>query len=326
MFILYPKSSNVKTCNKLRVNLCANSYNIFFFRKNPISFLGISIGKFVEINVKSSIDNYFNKEYVKEKKDVTIQLSKLEDETSCSKTNDTIRDTPYNENKLNSKNSSLLSNQLLPSLSNTKKNKTSFSDAKNIKTMFDQMKNTTNSIVINQNVNSKKEEEIKKQNKLNMNSFFSKKLEIISPSKNIQNDIVERIIQPSDSLVTRKLEIVSPSKHQTNNDSVSTIELPIIENNIESTPTMLLCEQCNKMIDIEQYDEHIDHHIAMELSKSINATDIIRPINNKINKSGLTKKKDKCGQKRKHISKTSEFVSKKPCMSISSYFKPVLNP
>lgn len=280
-------------------------------------------------------------------------MSKPEDEPSCSKTNDTVRETPCNENKLNSKNSSFISNPLLPSLLHSTKT-TSANDVKNIKTMFAQMKNSSNSIVINQNVNSKKEEEIKKHNKLNINSFFSKKLEIISPvknqvnnklttvvqsssvnsvsffskkleiispSKNIQNDVVERI-QPLDSFFTKKL-----SKHQTNNDPASIIEPPIIENNVGDTPTMLLCERCNKMIDIEQYDEHIDHHIAIELSKSINATDIVRPINNKINKSGPAKKKDnECGQKRKHNSKASGSISKKPCMSISSYFKPVLNP
>lgn len=276
-------------------------------------------------------------------------MNKPEDEPSCSKTNDTVKETPCNENKLDSKNSSFLSNQLQPSLLHSNTKKTSASNVKNIKTMFAQMKN---SIVINQDVNFKKEE-IKKQNKLNINSFFSKKLEIISPvknqvnnkltvvqsspvnsvsffskkleiispSKNIQNDPVERITQPSDSFFTKKL-----SKHQTNNDPVSIIESPVIENNVGDTPTMLLCERCNKMIDIEQYDEHIDHHIAIELSKSINATEIVRPIN-KINKSKLTKKKDnECGQKRKHNSKASGSISKKPCTSISSYFKPVLNP
>lgn len=221
------------------------------------------------------------------------------------------------------------------------------------------MKDTNNTIVINQNISSKNKE-IKKQNKLNMNSFFSKKLEIISPikkqindklvvqsssvnsansfskqleiispSKNRENNVVERIAQPSDSFFTRKLEIVSPSKHQTNNDlaSVSIIESPNIKNSVEDTPTMLLCEQCNKMIDIEQYDEHIDYHVAMELSKSINTIDIVPPTNNKTDMCGPSKKKaNGCGQKRKHNSKDLGSVSKKSCKSISSYFKPVLNP
>lgn len=248
----------------------------------------------------------------------------VENETSCSK------------------------NNIQSSFLNTKNNEAI--DVKNIKTMFAEMKNdgvySLNSIDENQNIDSKNE----KQNKLqNLNSFFSRKLEgiapiknqennkltivlspsvnsinlstknleVISPSKIIQNDTVETTItQSPDSFFMKKLKIVSPLKHQTN-------QLPITEDSVEGTPTTLLCEKCNKLIDINQYDEHIDFHVAVELSKSINATQIVQPTNNIKSKSETSK--NKCNKKRK-FSKSSDSNSKKPCTSILTYFKPILNP
>jgi len=231
---------------------------------------------------------------------------------------------------------------------NTKKNETI--GVKNIKTMFAQMKDANNyslnSIEKNQNLDSTNE----KPNKSNLNSFFSRKLEVISPvknqvnnklttvvlspsvssidlpsknleinsfSKSIHNDTVESITQSPSSFFVKKLETVSPSKHHIN-------QLPIIEDSVENIPTTLLCERCNKLIDIDHYDEHIDFHVAIELSKSINATQIVQPTNNEKSKNETTKK-NVCSKKRKHL-KSSNSNSKKSCLSISSYFKPVLNP
>ncbi|XP_015373333.1 PREDICTED: DNA polymerase eta-like isoform X2 [Diuraphis noxia] len=333
--------------------------------KNPISFLGVAIGRFVEINAKSSIDNYFNKGSAKEVKDINIQLTRPENSTTYSNSNsESDNPTPF-EQQLNSKTSAPLSNQSpLPlNHSDNKKNKTCVSDIQNLKTMFAKIKSSdtsfNNSSSTLQNVNSKKE--IKKQYKLDMNSFFTKKLEIISPvknqvnvklktvnqsstensvllessgkispSKNVLNDNLERTSQPTDSFFSRKLEIVSPTKHHkpdnTKIESLPTVQSSITEDTIECVPKTLLCERCDKMIDIDIYDEHIDHHVAMELNNSLNINPV-QPLNNKIHESKPTvKKKNERGLKRKHNSKASNSNPKKPCASISSYFKPLLNP
>jgi len=216
--------------------------------------------------------------------------------------------------------------------------------------MFAQMENASNyslsSIEKIQNLDSTNE----KSNKSNLNSFFSRKLEVISPlknqinnklttvvlspsvssinlplkhveinssSKSIQNDTVQSIIQSPSSFFMKKLETVSPSKHQAN-------QLPIIEDSVGDIPTTLLCERCNKLIDIDHYDEHIDFHVAIELSKSINTAQTVHPTNNEKSKNETTKK-NICSKKRKHM-KSSNSNSKKSCISITSYFKPVLNP
>lgn len=71
----------------------------------------------------------------------------------------------------------------------------------------------------------------------------------------------------------------------------------------------------------------IDHHVALELNESLNNTNSIQPLKNKIIKNELVKKKknESC-KKRKHNSKASNSNLKKPCTSISSYFKPLLSP
>lgn len=295
---------------------------LFIYRNHSLSFLGVSIGKFVETNVKSSIDNYFIRGITKEEKHNNIQSSNVENEASCSKNN--IQSSSY---------------------INTKKNETV--DVKSIKTMFAEMKNTSNcsvsSIGKNQNLGSKNE----KQNKLNLNSFFSRKLEVISPvknqvndklttvvspssaisinsfpkdlelispSKSIQNYTIESVTQLPNSFFMKKLETISPSKHQAN-------LLSITEDDVEDIPTTLLCEQCNKQIAIDNYDEHIDFHVATELSKNINETQIVKPRSNEKVKNETTKK----NIKKRKLLKSSDSNSKKQCTSISSYFKPVLN-
>jgi len=332
-------------------------------RKNPISFLGVAIGKFVEINAKSSIDNYFNKGAAKEVKDINNQLTRQENSTTYSNSNSKSDNSTLVEQQFNSKTSVPLSNQSPPSLnySDNKKNKTCVSDVQNIKTMFAKIKssdssfNNLSSTLLN--VNSKKE--IKKQYKLDMNSFFTKKLEIISPvknqvnvklktvdksssassvllessdkissSNNVLNDNHERTSQPADSFFSRKLEIVSPTKHHNTDgsriESVPTVQSSITEDTIECAPKTLLCERCDKMIDIDIYDEHIDHHVAIELNNSLNITNPVQP---RLLKSKPTlKKKNERGLKRKLSSKASSSNPKKPCTSISSYFKPLLNP
>eukprot|EP00102_Acyrthosiphon_pisum_P018963 XP_016656173.1 PREDICTED: DNA polymerase eta-like isoform X2 [Acyrthosiphon pisum] len=338
--------------------------------KNPISFLGVAIGRFVEMNVKSSIDNYFNKGAAKEVKNINIQLTRPENSTTCSNINsESDSSTLFNEQQFKSKISIPLSNQPASSLNhfNDKKNKTCINDVKNLKTIFVQMKNSdsffTNSSSTFQNVDPKKEI---KQYKLDKNSFFTKKLEIISPvknqvnekmatvdlpqssstssvgfllkssdvispSKNILNDNHNITTQPADSFFSRKLEIVSPSKNQKTNVSrielVPIVQSTIIEDTIECAPITLLCERCDNMIDIDTYDEHIDHHVAIELNESLNIVNPVQPLNNRIlNSKPVKKKKNECGVKRKKNSKASSSNPKKPCTSISSYFKPLLNP
>jgi len=81
------------------------------------------------------------------------------------------------------------------------------------------------------------------------------------------------------------------------------------------------------MIDIDTYDEHVDHHVAIELNESLNTINPVQPLNNRTLKSKPPKKKKtECGLKRKQNSKASSSNHKKPCTSISSYFKPLLNP
>lgn len=268
---------------------------------------------------------------------------------------------------MNSENRKIPNNELSASFhhSKNKKKDASSSDVRNIKTMFAQMKNAStssaDSVVTTQQSSTKKEKKNMKQNK--MNSFFSKKLEIITspiktevndklstevlspsenseeysskkldnttPTKNVENENVEKISMPLTSFFSRKLEIVSPSK-QTDPDPLPLSITSSIgsEESVEEAPIMLLCERCNKTIDIDQYDEHIDHHVAMELSKSLNTTDITQPLGSTIHKTGssVKKKKNEFSKKRKNNNNASSSSPKKQCTSISSYFKPVLNP
>lgn len=294
-------------------------------------------------------------------KDINIQLTRPENSTICSNSNSESNNSTLFEQQLNSKTSAPLSNQFPPSLNYPDKtNKTCISDVQNLKTMFAKIKSSdssfNNSSSTSQNMNFKKE--IKKQYKLDMNSFFTKKLEIISPvknqvnvklktvdqsssgssnllestlSNNILNDNQEKTSQPADSFFSRKLEIVSPTKHQKTDDSriesIPTVESSITEDTTECMPKTLLCERCDKMIDIDTYDEHIDHHVAMELNNSLNIISSVQPFNNRILQSKPTlKKKNERGLKRKQNSKASSSNPKKPCTNISSYFKPLLNP
>ncbi|XP_025200444.1 DNA polymerase eta-like [Melanaphis sacchari] len=336
--------------------------------KNPISFLGIAIGKFLEINAKSSIDNYFNKGAVKEEKDNNIPLPRPEKSTTSSKIIiESDSSTPINQQQFNTKANTLLSNHHPSSLnySKDKKKETCTNDVKNLKTMFAQMKDSSSSSIQSsstlQNKSSKKE--IRQQYKHDINSFFTKKLEIISPVKNQVNGKITTVVdkcssassvgflsessdviyptkkilkdnhdrpdQSTESFFSKKLEIVSPTKHQKINDSKSVpiVQSSITKDTIDCASFALLCERCNKMIEIDAYDEHIDHHVALELSESLNTINPLQPLNNKIIKNELSKKKkNESGKKRKHNSKASSSNSKKPCTSISSYFKPLLNP
>lgn len=314
----------------------------------------MAIGKFVEHKTKSLLENYFNKEISKNEKMIDIQLNKSENKTSCSKisyvTLEDNKNTPFQEKQL--KNNAFFTNQLLPFSNNIniEKNEVITNNLKNIKTMFAEInKSKHNSIETVSNVDITKE----KQNKLNASSFFNKKLETLSsaqnsnnddlisaqptvssffskklepiyPLKNFQNNIIEKTIQPSLSFFSKKLEIVSPSKNQTIINSASIVELPVVNESFEEPPIALLCERCEKMIDIDEYDEHVDLHVAMDLSKNLN--DIVQPAHKESSKSCLSKKKTvENGQKRKYNKKNSTKSSKKPCTSISSYFKPILN-
>lgn len=337
----------------------------YFYRKNPLSFLGVAIGKFVEVNVKSSIDNYFNKGTVLKEEDSVCNQSNIpESIATCSTTSDTAESdgglSCDKKLQTNPKISTLISNQISSSNHiNNKKTDNCTNNIKSIKTMFAEMKSSNesydSSTVQVQNVNIKKKTTINSffSNKLKIISpvknqvddkittttdsssraspvsFFSKKLEIISPSKNVLNDNVQSKTRAQDSFFSRKLEIISPSKTETTNDltPVTIIQPPLIEETDENVPSKLLCERCEKMIDIDLYDEHYDHHVAVELSKSWNSDGIAKPLV----KSGLhnespKKKKNECTRKRKNNSNTSSSNSKKQCSSISSYFKPVLNP
>lgn len=344
--------------------------DIIYYRKNPLSFLGISIGKFVKITIKSSINNYFSKGVAKDKKDLNIQSGILENEITDSEINNAsgsdsctlLEPIHTNDQEFSSKNSTLISTEQLSSLhsSNTKKNDSSKGDIKSIKTMFAQIRNASNcSKNYNsptENIVTKIENRKKNNNQFNMNSFFSKKLEIISPTKNQLNEQVSgkvlpastsslkfseklEVISPSknisnddevkqsnqspDGFFSKKLEIVSPSKYQnTNHDSESTIQSHINELDDDSVPTMLLCERCNNMIHINEYDEHIDHHVAIELSESLNETDVIQSTSKEKHK---PIKNNETSKKRKNKSK-SFLQQKKPCSDISLFFKPVLNP
>lgn len=327
--------------------LSTHKHYFYFSRKNSLLYLGVSIGKFIEINVKSSIDNYFTKGVSKEENE--CESSKLESGPSGSSGFTSIN------KQLNSNSNELLSN--VPSTStktysNTKKNEPCTSDIKNIKTMFAEMKNSSNlirnCIETDNNLSVTKEKQTIKQNKLS--SFFGKKLESISPVKSVINDQTSvKIPSPTESFFSKKLEIVSPSKYVQNDkdnkipdrffskkleiaslsknpDSVKDQSL-ITENSSEDVPTMLLCERCNEMVDINLYDEHFDHHVAIELNKSLNATNIIQPmVSDILSKSISVKKTNERGHKRKKKLQDNSSSTKKSNTNISSYFKPVLNP
>lgn len=325
-----------------------------FYRKNALSYLGVAIGKFKEVKVKSSIDNYFNKGISKEEHDINSQPV---NSPSCSYSNSHI--IPCNQQLLlDLKNIATPANQPSKPLnhSNLKKNNISNSDVKNIKNMFSLMQDVCHSTITANGLDTKEVKENIKQNKNNLNSFFSKKLEIISPVKNQDNDKPPSSVPFSSvSFFSKKLEKISPSKssqneHITsslNNFSLKKLEMPSCskdqtKSDVESIPTvqfsiadegndedltMLLCERCNTKIDINQYDEHIDFHVATELSNSLNASEILRPINDEKHTNGPIKKiNNKSGKKRKQNSSASISNPKKSCSSISSYFKPILDP
>lgn len=268
----------------------------------------MAIGKFIDVEVKSSIDKYFNKEIGKEEND---QEKKIQDNVPLStKINKTLR----NENcsisnkQSSSKCPSLSLNQqklsLNCNLSNKQKSENSTDDINGVETKQ----------------NSKYEIQTNKQNKQDIDSFFNKKLEIISPSKIIQND---------------NLEIVSPSKQQNCYSSVSkqifqphtTADSNANDlcSNAEEVPSVLLCEKCNKMIDINMYEEHMDHHVAVELSKSLNSSDLTTSKHFKMHKKTKTLV-NIGGKKRKNNSTESGPSPKKPYRRISTYFKPIMNP
>ncbi|VVC33008.1 UmuC domain,DNA polymerase eta/kappa/iota/IV,DNA polymerase, Y-family, little finger domain [Cinara cedri] len=273
--------------------------------KNPVSFIGVAIGKFIDVEVKSSIDKYFNKEIAKEENNSNLQENVSVDSK--------INETPRNENcsisneQLNSKYALFSSNHpkwVNCDLSNKQKPNSS----------------TCNTNYVKNIKISKNEINAKKKSIQDTDSFFNRKLEIISPSKIVQNN---------------NLEIQSPSKHQTDYNSVSKkcfephTTINITDDNINDLcskdndiPTMLLCEKCNKTIDINLYEEHIDHHVAIELSKSLNSSDLTKPANVKIPKELITQV-NSGGKKRKNDSKTSGSNPKKQYRRISTYFKPI---
>lgn len=312
-------------------------------RKNPISFLGLSIGKFIKINTKSSINNYFNKKLINEEKHCNTQLENTKNEKSILETQNLIE-----------KNSCLLFNdeKLISQKSNTKENNNNLVDS--ITSVPKLIKSTDMKQKIKKNFNknsffSKKLKiisPVKSQVTLDSKplqqelssvasnisiSFFSKKLEIISPSKNIQHNEVQLNTKPP--LDNTLLNVPSSSKDQIN---YGLIPKPIIEcfnidksESIDDYPLNVFCDKCNKMIDIDQYDIHIDNHFAIELSKSLNGIDTANAINSKTLVSVATESKNKSNvilKKRKQRSKTSISNPKKSCTSISKYFKPVLNP
>lgn len=319
-----------------------NQFYFHFYRKNPLKFLGVAIGKFVEVKASSLIDNYFNKGISKEI-NYNQQQSNEPSESSTS----------FTEQQEGSKKSSPISKQLSSNLSvfysSAEKNETYTNSLKNTKTMSTQIKNfsnlVTNFIETETNVNSNPITENKcksffcsklkiispiktlENEKSNTDvpshskSFFSKKLEIISPSKKVDQQNHEMV-----SFFAKKLEMISPSKNQTNSATILTVQSPVTKNRFEDAPMTLLCEHCNQMIDIDQYDEHVDFHIAVNLSKSLNTADIQPTNNDELHKNKSTKKKkNERGQKRKCDSKESKLNPKKSCTSISLYFKPVLN-
>lgn len=324
------------------------------YRKNSLSYLGVAIGKFKDIKLKSSIDNYFNKGISKEEQ---VTNSQSVSSPSCSYSNSHIK--PCDQQQLlDSKNIAIPANQ--PSKpfdhSNLKKNNNNNSDVKNLKTMFAQMKDTCHSTITVNDLDIKEVKETIKQNKHSMNSFFSKKLDIISPVKSQVNDKLTTAVPfTTVSFFSKKLEVISPSKNGQNEqitssldsfslkklemvphskdknkiyeESMPSIQCPIANDGVEEDLTMLLCERCNKKIDINQYDEHIDFHVATELSDSLNTSEIL-PVNDEKHKNEPVKKNiNKGGKKRKQSSSSTSISDpKKSCPSISSYFKPILDP
>lgn len=326
---------------------------IYFYRKNPLSYLGVAIGKFVEVKTTLSIDNYFSKGVSKEENN--ILLNKPEIKVSSSKTDiSTATCALHVEQKPTSPKKSTITTHH----SSVKKNEVSTNSIKNIKTMFAQMTNLTNLVpnCIEKENNLSTIMENTKQNNVDSffsnklkiispvknlenssdeipstsESFFSKKLKIISPSKNIQNDNVEKVTQLPDSFFSKKLQMPSEDQTNSNLSSLSTIQSPVNESNFDENALMkLICERCSQMIDIEEYDEHVDYHFAFELDKNLNTINTTRSttVDKTCTTKSKKKKKNEHGQKRKYNSKESSSSNhKKPCMSISSYFKPVFNP
>lgn len=312
-------------------------------------YLGVAIGKFVEVKATLSIDNYFSKGVSKEE---NILLNKPEIKASSSKTDVSAAICTVH---VEQKSTNFKKNTTVAHHSSVKKNEVSTNSIKNIKTMFAQMKNSINlvpnCIETENNLSTITENTMKNNvdsffsNKLKIispvknvanssseipstsESFFSKKLKIISPSKNIQTDIDKKVTPLPDNFFSKKLQMLSEDQANSNLSSLSTIQSPVNESNFENGPVKLLCERCNQMIDIEEYDEHIDYHFAFELDKSLNTIDTIRSTT--VDKTCTTKskkKKNEYGQKRKYNSKESSSNHKKPCKSISSYFKPVIDP
>ncbi|XP_050419950.1 DNA polymerase eta-like [Adelges cooleyi] len=315
--------------------------------KNPLTLIGLAIGKFKEMKEgKSLINNYFNKATAVETK----------------QTND------INSTALDCKQ---------PIHSETYVDKINKNDCLVLTQVFEKPKEiyqpstiskSNDSITNNEKLNSEKSEKINETNNIHQESqqyklkstsqlggFFFKKLESIPPIKphktgefsltefnktnhednnTYKSDKVtsedkkelydsHSIKQPfATGVFLKKLDYVSPSK-QVIRDDLSIEENSVVETAIEDNPFKLSCDRCNKLIDIEEYDEHLDHHIALELSKQLNSVENV----NKIAKiDGLHKSPNKTvnnNRKRKLGIPKSPKTKKSCTKNISSYFKPV---
>lgn len=305
---------------------------VHLYRKSPLIFLGVAIGKFIEVKSLSSIDNYFNKGTSKEMNS-NQQQNVLEDTTSSSTTNQSSENSkPFVQQQSCSKKSRPYSNNLFTNVSAFEskliKNKTNANSVKTIKTMFTEMKNSSNSV----------NNDIETETENKYNSFFCNKLNIhsinqkpstndSSPTKHIQKKNVQKS-NLTNSFFARKLEMISYSKNQTNTDSIPTTQSPVTENCFKDVPMSLLCEHCNRMIDINQYDEHVDFHIATNLSESLNSANVIQHRNSDqtCTNNSTTAKNNVRGIKRKNNSiESKRNLKKSSCSNIALYFKPVSN-
>lgn len=319
-----------------------------------MTFIGLAIGKFKELkDEKCLINNYFNKATVTETnnlnktKSAEVNIKSLEtSDNFIEKTN-----TPTITLSKNLLNENDTSHQ--PSCS---KNIDFFRNSAS-KNTIESNNITQNKLSLNfskQKLNVKPSEdyavETNPVKKLNVSSFFLKKLQSVSPIKEFNKDCpvpkFTGVNDKDDKMSSNKTHSENKSKTPHNSlegknsscigffckkidtslqteqevkKSVIQIENSVIEeSNPGDDPFKLLCDKCLKKIDINEYDEHIDHHVAVELSKQLNSIE-------SGNKTSLSVSNLHNSRKRKQGRPKSSSV-KKPCNnSIPSYFKPSLN-
>ncbi|XP_050540590.1 DNA polymerase eta-like [Daktulosphaira vitifoliae] len=331
--------------------------------KNPLTFIGLAVGKFKELkDEKYLINNYFNKATVtdtnnsNQTKSAEVNISILETSNNCIKQANTHTVKPLR---------SILNEHYVTHQPSCSKNYFPTCNSSVSNNTIKQSNITQNKLSIEFPKQKLKKEQLEDHkietdqvNKLDVSSFFLKKLQSVSPTKVSNNDCLEHkfvdvnnkdnkltlinttyseneIIVSNKSLddkqssdigfFCKKIDIALQTKEEVKKSLFQIESSSIIEeSNFGEDPLKLICDKCLRKLDIDEYDEHIDHHVAVELSKQLNSIKTVKIIEN-VSKTSSSVSNLHNSRKRK-LGRPKSLSIKKPCKnSIPSYFKPSLN-